>query len=261
MQGCSKPETVPQKKDTKPQLKQNGSTEQLNYKDQDHWNFESGDAQSPINIDTSKVVPMQDVGDIHLDYNTTVQDEEDNGHTIQVDDTGTAQINGRTFAFTQFHFHAPSEHTINGQHYPVEVHFVHKSQDGRLAVIGVLFQEGKENKGFQDVLNHVKTGKKNTDVGTLDIASMIPTDKSYYHYLGSLTTPPLSENVEWYVMKEIIEISPAQIKEFQKMYSATNRKNSTFTSAYCFISPRPGNFSKIKKLSIPKRRELVSSFL
>ncbi|MED3468933.1 carbonic anhydrase family protein [Bacillus thuringiensis] len=224
LQGCEKLDTFPSKKDASSQPKQHVTTEQLNYQDQDRWELESGDAQSPINIDTSKIVPMQDAGDIQLDYNTTVQDEEDNGHTIQVDDTGTAQINGRTFAFTQFHFHAPSEHTINGKHYPVEVHFVHKSQDGRLAVIGVLFQEGKENKGFQDVLDHVKAGQKNTEVGILDITSMIPVHKSYYHYLGSLTTPPLSENVEWYVMKEVVEASPEQIKAFQTLYSGTNRK-------------------------------------
>ncbi|MGR5970728.1 carbonic anhydrase family protein [Bacillus paranthracis] len=114
LQGCGKSDAFPSKKDASSQPKQHVTTEQLNYQDQDRWELESGDAQSPINIDTTKTVPMQDAGDIQLDYNTTVQDEEDNGHTIQVDDTGTAQINGRTFAFTQFHFHAPSEHTING---------------------------------------------------------------------------------------------------------------------------------------------------
>nr|WP_307839939.1 carbonic anhydrase family protein [Bacillus cereus] len=82
----------------------------------------------------------------------------------------------------------------------------------------------QKNKGFQDVLDHVKSGQKNTEVGTLDITSMLPVNKSYYHYLGSLTTPPLSENVEWYIMKESIEASPEQIKAFQKLYSATNRK-------------------------------------
>lgn len=224
MQGCEQQQPLLSKKEDKSQIRQHVSTEQLNYQEQDRWELESGDAQSPINIDTSKVVSMKDEGEMQLDYNTIVQDEEDNGHTIQVDDTGTAQINGRTFEFTQFHFHTPSEHTINGEHFPVEVHFVHKSQDGRLAVIGVLFQTGKENKGFQDVLNHVKTGQKNTEVGTLDITSMIPVNKSYYHYLGSLTTPPLSENVEWYVMKDVVEASQEQIKAFQTIYSATNRK-------------------------------------
>ncbi|PHG57630.1 carbonic anhydrase [Bacillus toyonensis] len=224
LSGCVKQEVSPSQKNASSQIKQHASTKQLNYQDQDRWELESGDAQSPIDINTSKVISMQDAGEIELDYGSIVQNETDNGHTIQVDDTGTARINGRVFNFTQFHFHAPSEHTINGKHYPIEAHFVHESQDGRLAVIGVLFQEGKENKGFQEVLDHVRRGQGNTAVGTLDITTMIPMNKSYYHYLGSLTTPPLSENVEWYVMKELVEVSSEQIKTFQKMYSATNRK-------------------------------------
>lgn len=220
LSGCKGGSIPPKKDDTKQQT----STEHLNYQKQENWKFEAGDTQSPIDIDTSQTVPMKDTGDIQVDYQTTVQNEEDNGHSIQVNDTGTATINGRMFDFTQVHFHAPSEHTLNGKHYPIEAHFVHKGQNGRLAVIGVFFQEGQENQGFQDVLDHVKKGQKNLEVGTIRMSSMMPTPKSYYHYLGSLTTPPLSENVEWYVMKEVVEASPNQIKAFQDMYAANNRK-------------------------------------
>ncbi|MGR6001850.1 carbonic anhydrase [Bacillus cereus] len=217
--GCTNPSQPPAKKETKQQ-----STEHLDYQEQEHWKFESGNTQSPINIDTSETLPMKDTGDIQIDYQTAVQSEEDNGHSIQVNATGTATINGRRFDFSQVHFHAPSEHTLNGNHYPIEAHFVHKGQNGRLAVIGVFFQKGKENPGFQDVLNHVKKGEKNLEVGTIRIPSMMPTHTSYYHYLGSLTTPPLSENVEWYVMQETVEVSMNQIKAFQSMYAANNRK-------------------------------------
>lgn len=114
-----------------------------------------------------------------------------------------------------------SEHTINGEHYPMEAHFVNTAQDGRIAVIAVFFKDGAENKGFQEVLNNVDNDK--TDPIT-DLNGMIPTNKSYYHYLGSLTTPPLNENVEWYVMKEPVEVSTAQINVFKKLYSHNNRK-------------------------------------
>lgn len=200
------------------------SEETIDYNDQKGWKFESGDAQSPINIETAKVEPMKDSGKIELDYSDVVVDEVDNGHSIQVDDTGEAMINGRNFELAQFHFHAKSEHTLNGKHFPVEAHFVNQSQDGRIAVIAVFFTEGKENAGFNTVLANIKKGEKVKVEDTIDVASMLPENKSYYHYLGSLTTPPLSENVEWYVMENPVEISSEQIKEFDKYYDANNRK-------------------------------------
>lgn len=177
--------------------------------------------QSPINIETKNVEKMKDdVGTIDLNYSADITKAENNGHSIQLTDSGSALINGRNFELTQFHFHAKSEHTVDGEHYPVEAHFVNTGQDGRVAVIGVFFTEGKENKAFQEVLDDVNNDK--TDPIT-DIENMFPVNKSYYHYLGSLTTPPLNENVEWYVMKEPVEISSQQIEDFEKLYSHNNR--------------------------------------
>ncbi|WP_088815751.1 MULTISPECIES: carbonic anhydrase [Listeria] len=200
------------------------SSDHIDYKNQKDWKFESGDSQSPINIETAKTEPMKDSGEIELDYSDAVVDEVDNGHSIQVDDTGTAKINGRNFELSQFHFHAKSEHTLNGEHYPIEAHFVNQSQDGRIAVIGVFFKEGKENAGFNTVLANIKKGEKVKVGDTINVASMLPENKSYYHYLGSLTTPPLSENVEWYVMANPVEVSSEQIKEFDRYYDANNRE-------------------------------------
>ncbi|WP_285768753.1 carbonic anhydrase family protein [Peribacillus sp. SI8-4] len=196
---------------------------ELNYKNQNNWELESGDTQSPINIETTKTQEMKDSGAIELTYDNAVLVAEDNGHTIQLDVTGTAKINGRHFDLSQFHIHAPSEHKLDGKHYPIEVHFVNKAQDGRLAVIGVFFKEGAENQGFKKVIESIKKGAKNTSVGDINIATMLPANKSYYHYLGSLTTPPLSENVEWYVMKKPVEVSKAQIETFQSYYKNNNR--------------------------------------
>lgn len=207
---------------TKETTTQSQKTEHVDYDDQEDWEFTSGDMQSPIDIVTSDTVAMTpDTGQISLDYGKDITKTENNGHSIQITDGGTAVINGRNFTLNQFHFHSESEHTINGEHYPMEAHFVNTAQDGRIAVIAVFFKDGAENKGFQEVLNNVDNDK--TDPIT-DLNGMIPTNKSYYHYLGSLTTPPLNENVEWYVMKEPVEVSTAQINAFKKLYSHNNRK-------------------------------------
>ena len=151
------------------------------YGTQESWQQISGKMQSPIDIPLSSVEKMDNGGTIELDYSSKITKAENNGHSIQVTDSGIATINQRVFSLTQFHFHAESEHTVDGKHYPLEAHFVNWAQDGRLAVIAVFFEEGIENKGFQEVLEDV-SDSKNTEI--LDIQSMFPENKSYYHYLG-----------------------------------------------------------------------------
>lgn len=198
--------------------------EHLDYKNQKEWDFEAGDAQSPINIETSTATPMIDDGEIKIDYNDIVIDEVDNGHSIQIDDTGTAIINGRNFDLNQFHFHAKSEHTINSEYFPLEAHFVNKAQNGRLAVLAVLFKEGQANPAFETILQNIKKGEKTTVADSINTSQLFPTDFSYYHYLGSLTTPPLTENVEWYVMEHPVEVSKEQLKTFNTYYDGNNRE-------------------------------------
>ncbi len=196
----------------------------FSYSDQTSWNFESGHSQSPIAINSSDAIPMTDGGELKFDNNVDVINTNDNSHSIQVDCGGKTQIDGRNFNLVQFHFHSPSEHTLDGKSYPMEVHFVNKAQNGRLAVIGVFFTEGAENSAFQTVMqNLAKDGSVSGGKAGIDIEKLLPANKSYYHYLGSLTTPPLSENVEWYVMKEPIEVSAQQIEAFNRYYDGNNR--------------------------------------
>lgn len=198
------------------------SEEHLDYDKQEEWEFTAGQMQSPIDIPTNEVTAMtEDDGTIVLDYDSDVASVENNGHSIQVSDGGAAKINGRNFSLTQFHFHAQSEHTVDGEHYPMEAHFVNTAQDGRIAVVGVFFKEGETNKGFQEVLDDVENEK---DDPITDLEDMLPENKSYYHYLGSLTTPPLNENVEWYVLENPVEVSSEQIDSFKKLYSHNNRE-------------------------------------
>lgn len=214
--GTEKEEKIAQSTEKK------ASEEHLDYNDQEDWEFTAGKMQSPIDIPASKSEKMTpDSGTIELNYGTDISKVENNGHSIEVTDAGSALINGRNFNLAQFHFHAESEHTLDGKHFPMEAHFVNKSQSGRIAVIGVFFKEGQSNKGFQEVLDDV-TEEKNNPI--TDVTEMLPANKSYYHYLGSLTTPPLIENVEWYVMKNPVEVSKEQIESFKKLYSHNNRE-------------------------------------
>lgn len=194
---------------------------EFSYKDQKNWQFISGKSQSPIDINTSKVVePEYNLGRIRVHY--SLENPKvvlNNGHTIKVVSSGKATLNDRVFLLDNLHLHSPSEHTINSKHYPLELHFVHKAEDGRLAVIAVFAKEGAFNPEFQKLLDGIKTGRAD-----LKLKRFIPkSDRDYYHYLGSLTTPPLSENVEWYVLKTPIEVSKKQIEEFNEYYNGNNR--------------------------------------
>ena len=206
--------------------KEAANEEQLDYENQDEWVFESGAMQSPINIETGAAEAMIADGSLTLDYADEIIDVIDNGHSIEMEDDGQATIAGRSFELKQFHLHSPSEHTVDGESFPIELHFVHKAQDGRLAVIAVFFKEGATNAAFQAILDDVKANE-GSDVASglsLNVAELLPTNKSYYHYLGSLTTPPLTENVEWYVMANPVEVSAEQIAAFNEYYEGNNRE-------------------------------------
>jgi carbonic anhydrase len=119
---------------------------------------------------------------------------------------------GIAFNLLQVHFHTPSEHAINGERFPLVAHFVHATDDGRLGVLGVMFAEGAENAGLANVLE-AHAGGNGTPV-MLDTQSMLPSDLDVYRYMGSLTTPPCSEGVNWHVADTPVEASADQIAAF-----------------------------------------------
>lgn len=194
---------------------------ELDYNHQERWQFISGKSQSPIDINTKGViVPNNSLGKIKLYYNNNIKETiKDNGHTINVDTKGDAVLNNRIFNLKSFHIHSPSEHTLDGKYFPIEIHFVHQAEDGQIAVIGIFAKEGKENPEFQKILDNIKSGKSD-----IELEKLFPEEREYYHYLGSLTTPPLSETVEWYVLKNPITLSKQQIQEFKRYYNGNNRK-------------------------------------
>ncbi len=187
-----------------------------------------GKRQSPINFQTkSPTYGVSDAG-IYVDYHEVELDIINNGHTIQVNiaDGNEAIINGKKFTLLQFHFHAPSEHTIDGKPVPMEAHLVHRADDGELAILGVMMQVGKWNRVIHRLWKHMPPKAnahnklKNVKVNAIDL---LPKSKEHYHYLGSLTTPPCTQIVEWYVLKEPIYIDASQLREFQALYDANAR--------------------------------------
>lgn len=143
-----------------------------------------------------------------------------NGHTIQVDvaDGGGIMLDGKHYVLKQFHFHHPSEHTIDGKQFPLEVHFVHAAKDGELAVIGVMFMEGSANPNLDAIwaTAPVKEGKAAVAFD-IDPSKFIPAG-SAFRYEGSLTTPPCSETVHWTVMAAPQTISPSQVAAFTTLF-------------------------------------------
>ena len=179
----------------------------------------SGRRQSPIDIRDGIRV---DLPPIEFGYRPSQFRIVDNGHTVQVALSGSIlTVLGKTYDLVQMHFHRPSEERINGRGFDMVAHLVHKSEDGKLAVVAVLMERGIEHPFIQMLWNYMPL-EKNEDVQppnvVIDPMAIIPLDKSYYTYMGSLTTPPCTEGVLWLVMKQPIQVSPEQIAIFSRLY-------------------------------------------
>lgn len=144
-----------------------------------------------------------------------------NGHTLQVNvnDGGSITLEGKSFALKQFHFHHPSEHTIDGKAFPLEVHFVHAARDGDLAVIGVMFEEGETNPNLDPIWASAPIHEGQVTIHReIDAYQFMPPVVGVYRYEGSLTTPPCSETVHWTVMTTPVSASSSQIEAFTTLF-------------------------------------------
>jgi carbonic anhydrase len=187
---------------------------------------DEGRQQSPINV-----VPNKDVNLSDLDLNYTKGSTEivNNGHAVQVNIEGgdIFTIDGVPYELKQFHFHTPSENHIMGKSFPMEAHFVHATKDGKLAVIAVLFEEGAENKAMGEVIKSFPIGegkKGELKISSDSVKAVMPKNMEYYKFMGSLTTPPCSEQVKWFVLKNPQTVSKAQIKAMEKEIAKENNR-------------------------------------
>ncbi len=208
----------------------------------EHWaDLDSGFAlcrdgkeQSPV--DLTDLVPIEDSGIKRRLGNTVLQREQrarvmdlvDNGHTIQVtnDAAMTIELGGTQYELVQYHFHSPSEHTIDGEHAQLEIHFVHKSAAGELAVFGLLVEEGEHSVMLEPIIAALPDGPddaRHLEDLDLDMSELRPLPQRYYRYEGSLTTPPCSEAVQWLVMVDKRQISAEQMTAIVSRLHHNNR--------------------------------------
>ena len=219
----------------------------------------NGKQQSPINIENGIQV---DLPAITLDYKPSQLAIQDNGHTVMVNygEGSNLLLQGKQYRLVQFHFHHPSEEMVDGKRYDMVAHLVHQHFDGGLLVLAVFLQAqkdtmitsldhqsstsenkvshqtsmpelkpvvgGPENPLFQQVLNNIPLIKNVTETPAgvvIDMNQLLPKNLAYSTYMGSLTTPPCSENVTWLVLKEPVVLSKQQVENFGRIYSNNAR--------------------------------------
>lgn len=211
-----------------------------------HWNYEGetgpehwaeidqndcgGSAQSPIDIietETDKtLLPI----DFHYDTKTRIHDVVNNGHSIQFnfEPDDYIMIDGDKYELKQFHFHEPAEHTIRGIRYPLVVHMVHMNKDGKYAVIAIMAQEDQQSNEAFEFLDKYLPVKVNESIKInedFNINSVLPENRTYYTYTGSLTTPPCTEGVQWFIFKNSIGVSSKIIEDLRKIMPVNNFRN------------------------------------
>lgn len=184
----------------------------------------TGKQQSPIDI--AGTVAAE--GRLECRYKASKVNLVNNGHTIQQDyEPGSfMKAGGKRYELKQFHFHSGSEHTVDGKRYDMELHLVHANRSGELAVVGVLFEKGADNAFLRELWKWLpkESGQRVVSEKTrINVAAVLPTSKACYVYDGSLTTPPCTEGVGWYVLSRPVSISAAQLDVFQALYKGNYR--------------------------------------
>ena len=187
---------------------------------------QTGMNQSPVNIDTTLKAQLAPLLTHYTDGPITLLN---NGHTIQAamksETENSITLDNIPYTLQQFHFHAPSENTVQGKHYAMEMHLVHTSAKGEIVVVAVMFDKGEPNKELDDLWRNMPAAEQNTALKpNLDINQLLPADKRYWRFSGSLTTPPCSEGVTWVVLKHPMTLSAAQLEMFtHTMHHDNNR--------------------------------------
>lgn len=194
-----------------------------------------GRAQSPIDIALPVARGMTPALKLHfppatlrIAHHEHVADGINNGHTVQInyDDGDTLTLGDASYDLVQYHFHGPSEHTLSGRRFPMEMHMVHRSSSGELAVVGVFVAEGWHNRAFEPVWANLPAQKgveTHYEHVMVDVDALLPAVRTSYRYDGSLTTPPCSEGVKWVLMTMPIELDAAQVRAFTALIHDNSR--------------------------------------
>ncbi|MCH8839007.1 MAG: carbonic anhydrase family protein [Candidatus Marinimicrobia bacterium] len=184
-----------------------------------------GRSQSPIDLTGAVIAPLPP---LKFHYQSTDLDIVNNGHTIQVDYQPGSYLSadGQDYDLLQFHFHSPSEHTIDGLPYDMVAHLVHSNASGELLVVAILMEARQEHPLVQTIWGHLPEdeGLRSIPAGvSINVMDFIPLMSSYFTYSGSLTTPPCTEGVRWIVLDTPVKVSVAQVEHFNSFFPRSTR--------------------------------------
>ncbi|XP_047150938.1 alpha carbonic anhydrase 7-like [Vigna umbellata] len=179
----------------------------------------NGSMQSPIDLLNERVEIVSQLGRLQMNYQPSNATIRNRGHDIMlewVSGAGYLQINETKYVLNQCHWHSPSEHTIDGKRFDLELHLVHETPSGQTTVIGILYKIGRSDSFLSSLTSHIKNISETTEeervVGVVDPRQIKIFYKQYYRYMGSLTIPPCTENVSWTIVKEIRSVSKEQVR-------------------------------------------------
>jgi carbonic anhydrase len=183
-----------------------------------------GRSQSPVDLKWTNPLGSRK---IEFDYRSVRYRVIDTGHTVQVnfEPGNRIRISGKSYELEEMHFHSASEHSLSGTSYPLEVQLVHRSAAGKLAIVAAVFKPGGLNLPLGKVWAGIPSdkGREAIGEGKFNPAAFLPGVRTHYHYLGSLTTPPCTEGVDWSVLNTPLEASPEQIERFRRIYAGNSR--------------------------------------
>ncbi|XP_038978842.1 alpha carbonic anhydrase 1, chloroplastic-like [Phoenix dactylifera] len=197
-----------------------------------------GERQSPVNIDKSKLAYNPGLAALERNYvpaNATLVNK---GYQIALlfdKNVGTLVVDGKNYSLKSVHWHSPSEHTINGKRFAVELHMVHMSDNGRIAVVAILYQIGRRDPFVVQIERKLKElaeeackgdEEAHVPVGVVHTRSLKRHSSKYFRYSGSLTTPPCTENVIWSILGKVREMAEEQLAALQAPLSQENRNNA-----------------------------------
>ncbi|XP_052173785.1 alpha carbonic anhydrase 4-like [Diospyros lotus] len=182
-----------------------------------HWQVcDNGKMQSPIDLLDQRVQVFPNLGKLKRDYKRAPATIKNRGHDITVTwkgDAGKININGTDYKLLQCHWHSPSEHTFNGTRYQLELHIVHLSSNGMIAVVGITYKYGHPDPFLEKLTGHLGViGKEEKDLGIVNPGDIKFGSRKYYRYIGSLTVPPCTEGVIWTIVKKVRTVSREQVK-------------------------------------------------
>ncbi|ESQ51295.1 hypothetical protein EUTSA_v10017075mg [Eutrema salsugineum] len=178
-----------------------------------------GEMQSPIDLMNERVRVVYHLGRLTRDYKPSNATLKNRGHDMMLrfeEGSGSIKINGTEYQLLQLHWHSPSEHTINGRRFAMELHLVHESINGRMAVVTVLYKIGRPDSFLRLLENKLLAitdqNEKEKNIGLIDPKKIKFGSRKYYRYVGSLTTPPCTQNVTWTVVKKVRTVSKNQVR-------------------------------------------------